>query len=145
MAREGFFFSAFHTTRTFLFIGDSMNKDIRIATSFKGHRKRKRLTRILGSGATDYLIDLWITVAQNNPEGLLLKWDIIDIADSAGWQGEPQEFVDALIKCNFLKKNGNSCFEIHDWCDHQGYACKARERSEQAKKAAEIRWKKNKQ
>ena len=118
-----------------------MNKDIRIATSFKGHRKRKKLEKIIGVGATSHLIDLWVTVAQSNPNGILTDWDDEDISYSGSWDGEPSEFVSALVKCNFIKKNGNGCYEIHDWCDHQGYACKAEERSEQAKKAAAIRWK----
>ena len=117
-----------------------MNKDIRLATSFKGHRKRKKLEKILGKGATGFLVDLWISVAQSNPEGILTDWDEEDIAISSDWIGDPKVFVDALIKCNFLKKNGHDCFEIHDWCDHQGYACKAQERSDQAKKAATARW-----
>ena len=118
-----------------------MNKDIRLAISFKGHRKRKKLERMLGPGATGYLIDLWITVAQGNPKGILMDWDEDDIACSAGWEGDPAVFIDALTKCGFIKNNGLGCFEIHDWEDHQGYVCKSKERSEQAKKAAEIRWK----
>ena len=35
-----------------------MNSDIRLAVSFRGHRKRKRLRLLLGPGSTDYLIDL---------------------------------------------------------------------------------------
>ena len=118
-----------------------MNKDIRLATSFKGHRKRKKLERILGERATSHLVDLWISVAQDSPEGDLKGWDEEDIAYSGSWQEEPDVFVNALLKCGFLKKNGSGCYEIHDWCDHQGYACKAKERSKQAKKAAEVRWK----
>jgi len=118
-----------------------MNKDIRLATSFKGHRKRKKLEKLLGPGATGHLIDLWISVAQSNPEGILSGWDVEDIAFSGEWVGDPDEFVNAMIKCSFIKQNGNGCYEIHDWCDHQGFACKAKERSEQAKKAAKVRWK----
>lgn len=32
-----------------------MNSDIRLAVSFRGHRKRKRLQLLLGPGSTDYL------------------------------------------------------------------------------------------
>jgi hypothetical protein len=119
-----------------------VNKDIRLAISFKGHRKRKKLERMLGSGATGYLIDLWITVAQGNPKGVLHNWDEEDIACSGGWEGDPTVFVNALTTCGFIKNNGLDCFEIHDWEDHQGYVSKSEERSEQAKKAAETRWKK---
>ena len=118
-----------------------MNKDIRLATSFKGHRKRKKLERLLGAGATGYLIDLWITVAQSNPEGILYGWDEEDICYSSNWTGETKVFIDSLKQCGFLQIHESGELEVHDWCDHQGYACKAKERSEQAKKAAEVRWK----
>jgi len=118
-----------------------MNKDIRIAVSFKGHRKRKKIERMLGQGATSYLIDLWITVAQDSPEGVLNGWDEEDIASSAGWIEDPLIFVNALITCGFLTRLECGTFQVHDWCDHQGYACKAKERSEQARIAAEARWK----
>ena len=34
-----------------------MNTDIRLAVSFRGHRKRKRLRLLLGPGSTDYLLE----------------------------------------------------------------------------------------
>ena len=34
------------------------NTDIRIAVSFRGHRKRRKLRMLLGAGSTDYLVDL---------------------------------------------------------------------------------------
>ena len=48
----------------FCFGRSNMNTDIRISVSFKGHRKRKKLKLYLkDDGATEYLIDLWISVA----------------------------------------------------------------------------------
>jgi hypothetical protein len=117
-----------------------MNTDIRISVSFKNHRKRKKLTRILGIGSDIYLIDLWITVAMDCPEGILFGWDKNDIADSCNWNDDPKILVDALIECNFLEKDSDGNYSIHDWCEHQGWACKAKERSIKAKKAAEARW-----
>jgi len=117
-----------------------MNKDIRLATSFKGHRKRKKLKRLLGFGAEVYLIDLWLTAAMDCPEGVLVGWDEEDIADSCDWDGDPQELVDALIECHWLEKDSDGEYALHDWCEHQGWACKARVRSEAASKNILLRW-----
>ena len=117
-----------------------MNKDIRIATGFRNHRKRKRLVRELGKGAEVYLIDLWITVAIDCPEGVLIGWDEIDIADAAGWEGDPDIFVSALINTIWLEKNNDGDYAIHDWCEHQGWACKAQVRSDVAGKNVLLRW-----
>lgn len=118
-----------------------MISDIRIAITFKGHRKRKRLLRALGPGATDYLLDLWITIATDRPEGVLTGWDELDIADAAGWTGAPEELVAALINCGFIESE-NGHYLAHDWEEHQGWACGAKERSERARKAARAKWEK---
>lgn len=52
-----------------------MNTDIRLLVSFKGHRKRKRFKMVIGLEATDYLIDLWLTAAEDRPDGILSGWD----------------------------------------------------------------------
>jgi hypothetical protein len=116
------------------------NTDIRIAVSFKGHRKRKRLQRILGFGAEVYLIDLWITVAMDAPEGVLLGWDNEDIADACGWMEDPRKLVDALIESNWLEKDADGNYFLHDWCENQSWACGAKVRSKAAQKAAKARW-----
>ena len=79
-----------------------MNTDIRIAVSFLGHRKRKRLRMLLGAGSTDCLLDLWISTAMNHPSGVLSGMDEIDIALEAGWDGDAQKFVDAMLQSGFL-------------------------------------------
>lgn len=116
-----------------------MNTDIRIAVSFKGHRKRKRLKMMLGPGSTDYLIDLWISTAMNHPDGRLVGMDEIDIALESGWDGDPQQFVDAMLKCCFLDRCDDG-YCLHDWEDHQLYAMHAEERKERARNAAARRW-----
>ena len=117
-----------------------MNTDIRVAVSFRGHRKRKRLRLLLGPGSTDYLIDLWLSTAMNHPGGVLQGMDTTDIALEAGWEGDPQAFVDALLQCVFLEHTPNGDYALHDWEFHQGYVVHAEERRERAKKAAAKRW-----
>lgn len=117
-----------------------MNTDIRIAVSFKGHRKRKRLRMLLGPGSTDFLLDLWISTAMNHPNGILEGMDASDIALEAGWEDDPEKFVSALQTCGFLDRNEAGVYALHDWEDHQGYAIHAEMRSEKARKAARARW-----
>lgn len=117
-----------------------MNSDIRIAISFKGHRKRRRLRRLIGDRSDSYLIDLWITVALDCPTGHLVGWDEIDVADSCGWEGDPKEIVGAFIDSGWLEKDVNGEYAMHDWCEHQSWACGADARSMRAKKAAAARW-----
>ena len=116
-----------------------MNTDIRISVSFRNHRKRKRLKMMIGACATDYLLDLWIATAMNRPSGVLTGMDETDIALDAGWEGDPGEFVDALLRCGFMDFDGQN-YSMHDWEDHQGYVVHADMRKERAKKAAAKRW-----
>lgn len=117
--------------------------DIRLLVSFKGHRKRKRLKRLIGPDATDYLIDLWLTVRQDRPDGILSGWDEIDIADAAGWpeDRDPKKLVSALIDSGWIDYD-KSVYILHDWDEHQGWACGETKRKESAKIAARAKWKK---
>jgi len=120
--------------------GRKLNSDIRILVSFKGHRKRRHLEQLLNSiGATRYLVDLWLTAAQQRPDGNLKGWSVKDIAEAAGYSGEPQRFVDNLVESGFLDHASDS-YRLHDWAQHQPWCCNAEERREHARKAAAGRW-----
>ena len=120
------------------------NVDIRIAVSFRDHRKRKRLRSLVGPDATDLLLDLWIATAMNHPSGVLRGMDDLDIALEAGWdpdtRGEPSRFVSALVACGLLERLPDGDYALHDWNEHQAYAVHARERSQRARAAASARW-----
>lgn len=109
-----------------------MNTDIRISVSFKGNRKRKKLQMLIGPGATGYLIDLWITVAMERPDGDLSGLDDTDIAIMAGWEGDPLTFLTALNDVKFITGTSGN-YRIHDWCEHNGYASSASERSDKSR------------
>ncbi|MBC2732810.1 MAG: hypothetical protein HF981_00445 [Desulfobacteraceae bacterium] len=117
-----------------------MNSDIRVSICFKGHRKRKKLDRLLGHPSAGYLVDLWIGAALSRPEGVLTGWTETDIEIVAGWDGEPDKFTQALISVGFIDQSEDGTLVLHDWEEHQGWACGAKKRSEAAKKAAEARW-----
>lgn len=120
-----------------------MNTDIRIAVSFLGHRKRKRLRMLLGAGSTDCLLDLWISTAMNHPSGVLSGMDEIDIALEAGWEGDAQKFVDAMLQSGFLERMDDGTYRLHDWEEHQAYVIKSPSRKAAAQDAARVRWEKD--
>lgn len=114
--------------------------DIRIKATFKGHRKRNRLRRIIGPGSDTYLIDFWISVATSRPTGELTGWDSYEIADAAGYPGDPDEFYNALVDCKFVDVGSNGALSVHNWSKRQGYVATSERRSIQAKMAAAKRW-----
>lgn len=67
--------------------------------------------------------------------------DEIDIAMDAGWDGDPEKFVNGLIKAGFLEKRDN-VFILHDWKDHQPFITTLPERRQKAREAAQARWEK---
>lgn len=88
------------------------------------------------------LINLWLVSAQTRSEGTLHGMDETDIALEAQWAGDPHELVKTLLDIGWLEKNGSGIFYLHDWKKHQPHIAHAKERSENAKRAAQIRWKK---
>jgi uncharacterized phage protein (TIGR02220 family) len=119
-----------------------MNTDIRISISFKGNRKRKKFRLLLRhDSATDYLLDFWLSVATDRPDGDLAGLDNLDICLMAGWEGDCEHFVDCLVSAGFLDIKSEG-YSVHDWAEHNGWASAAKQRSEVARKAAISRWEK---
>ena len=81
-----------------------MNKDIRLLTTFPRHHKTVKLKRILGTW--EPIIVLWLWAGENKPSGDLGSLEPEDIAIISNWDGDAKELVDALLKVNFLKKEG---------------------------------------
>lgn len=116
-----------------------MVADIRIKTSFLGHRKRKKLIKLLGAGATDYILDLWLRTALERPDGAFSGMDALDIALMAGWPGDPEKFCEDLQLAGFLDMRADRVFVLHDWAEHQPWVVGSEERRSSARKAANIR------
>ena len=118
-----------------------MNTDIRLATRLRNSRKRMRFEAMLGENSFMHIIDLWLTAAMERPDGRLTGWDEIDICLAANWKGENADFMRAACspQCAFIEKHKET-YCLHDWQEHQAYACAAPERSEAARKAAKARW-----
>ena len=118
-----------------------MNTDFRIRVSLPGHPKALKLMRRCGDIAFYNLVKFWAYVAQNKPSGVLKGLDLEDIEIASGWNGQCYEYAQALLDLCFIDEI-DGCYVVHDWEDHNGYACHAQERSEKAKKAAKARWNK---
>ena len=118
-----------------------MADDIRVKFSFRNNRKHKRLHRLIGVGATYYLINLWIATAEAHPDGCLNGWDETDIADACDWHDSPDKLVSALLECQWIEQQDGH-YVLHDWEEHQGWVFHSAERSESARNAARMKWQK---
>lgn len=116
-----------------------MNTDYRVDVGFWRHRKTLRLIRTLGLEGPVALQKLWAHAAEFLPDGTLTGMDAIDIAEAAGWSGNPNHFLGTLLDHKWIDNN-NGTFQIHDWSEHQPWVIKAPERREKARKAINARW-----
>ena len=118
-----------------------MVKDIRLSLGFFDHPKTVRLRRTLGNDGVIALLNLWMFAAQYKPDGILTSMDGDDIEIAARWNGMQTALLTALLKHGLLDANeASKTYTLHDWNDHQGFVVHSKERSEQAKRAAETRW-----
>lgn len=99
---------------------------IELHVNLPAHKKTKRLVRLLGLSvpqdiprAVGHLCILWLWAIENATDGTLKGFDAEDIADAAGWNDDPQVFLDAMIDSGFLDVEGDS-YHIHDWMDYAG-------------------------
>lgn len=118
-----------------------MNKDIRLSVDFFDHPKTMKLLRSMGMDALICLQRLWCFAGKYRPDGTLSDMEEIDIEFAARWTGEHGEFVSGMVKLKWIDC-ADGVYILHDWHDHNGFAVHAKEREDQARKAAEKRWKK---
>jgi hypothetical protein len=81
-----------------------VNTDIRLPTSFREHRKRKKLIDALGAGAVQYLIDLWLGAAVSCPEGTLTDWARKTSLLRSDGKATPENFVAVLKKTTVMMR-----------------------------------------
>jgi hypothetical protein len=87
--------------------------------SLLNHRKTGRLARALGISkitAIGHLHVFWWWCLDNAPDGNLTGIDAEDIAEGAGWEGDPAEFIKALHFAGFLDDGEG----VHDWYEYAG-------------------------
>lgn len=135
-------------------------KDIRLAISFWDHPKTIKLKRRLGYEGVESLQRLWCFCAQYKQDGILVDMDADDIEIASRWVGDPGLFVDTLVSLRWIDANRNAdsnanrnadsiksayaehTFSLHAWEENNGFVAHAKERSDQARKAARARWEK---
>ncbi len=113
------------------------------------HPKLKRLARNLNislPAAVGHLHYLWWWALDYAVDGNLSAYDVYDIADAALWDGEPEDFVQALLECGpgsqagFLEETSGGLV-LHDWYDYVGALLESRaDSSEAGARGAHQRW-----
>jgi hypothetical protein len=110
------------------------------------HPKTKRLARLLSISlpcAVGHLQFLWWWAMDYAQDGHLAKFDAYDIADAAGWEGDAEAFLEALISCGigggagFVERDEYGAIWLHDWQDYGGKLFA--ERKKNAEKQARYR------
>lgn len=106
------------------------------------HPKTKRLAkalRIHAAQVVGHLHFLWWWALDYADDGILHEMGAEEIADAAGWPGDGQEFLSAMLAVRFLD-NGPDGLVIHDWWQYAGKLVSKRrtnaERMREARAAA---------
>ncbi|HEX5464432.1 MAG TPA: hypothetical protein VFW88_06920 [Burkholderiales bacterium] len=61
---------------------------------------------------------LWKFVAQHAPQGDIGKWPDAAIAGACCWEGEPPDFIEALIEHGYVETSDRYRLLVHDWHEH---------------------------
>lgn len=98
----------------------------------RDHPKTRRAARLLGIGTPQligHLHFLWWWAVDYAEDGDLARFDEFDIADAAGWEGDPGQFVAALMQCGPGDSQGfiDPDYTLHDWDDYAGRLIQQRE------------------
>jgi len=92
----------------------------------RDHPKTARLRRRLGvtlPQAIGHVVLTWTWAVRYAPNGDLSRFDPDVIADAAGWDDDPGQFVRAMIAAGFLDED----LAIHDWDAYAGRLLDRRE------------------
>lgn len=99
---------------------------IELHQSLVTHKKTRRLARALGLGVPDgipqaigHLCIFWLWCVDSTEDGSLADLDAQDIADAAGWTGDPEKFMEAMVAAEFIDKTEDG-LHIHDWYNYIG-------------------------
>jgi len=94
----------------------------------RDHPKTKRAARLLGISRPQmigHMFCLWWWCLDYAETGSLVNFDHDDIAEAAGWEGNPDLFINALVNCGtagrpgFLVDDGDS-LSVNDWAEYGG-------------------------
>lgn len=99
------------------------------------HRKTFELAGLLDLDETyagAHMIRLWTWALDNAPDGNLSGLSARAIAFGAGWRGDADAFVDALIQVGWLDEDR----AIHDWQEYAGRLIERRQSNTERMRAA---------
>lgn len=106
-------------------------------TNVERHRKTLEMAADLNLSPvhlSGHLHAFWHAVLEQQEDGNLERWQPRTIAQVAGWDGNPEEFVGALRKHGWL--DGNL---VHDWLDYAGRYLQNKYHSSDPEKLQRIR------
>lgn len=104
--------------------------------SLPHHPKTKRMCRLLKIKpvqAVGHLHFLWWWAMNHAQSGSLEKYGPDDIADACMWDGDADEFFNALITSGFIDQTDTGYF-IHDWFDYAGKLIMLRQKDAERKR-----------
>lgn len=113
-----------------------MSLYVRVNCNFYSHRKTARLRSILGDDALWIVPRLWSYAAENQPDGIFKDYSAAEIANLIGYTKDASQMLQALLQAGFADSDP---LRIHDWQEYNGYHTTYADR---AKKAAAVRWEK---
>lgn len=93
------------------------------------HPKTKKLARLLGASVptvVGHLHGIWYWALDFAQDGNLHQYDPEEIADAALWEGDPGQFVEALVAAGYLDQTDDG-LSLHDWYDYAGRLIEQRE------------------
>ena len=106
-----------------------------------GHPKTRKAARSLGVSIPTmmgHLHLLWHWCLSYAEDGDLSGYDAADIAEAVMWDGDPDQFIEALLNCGpagkagFLERDEQGRLRVHDWYDYAGKLIEKREEAREA-------------
>jgi hypothetical protein len=110
----------------------------------RGHPKLELCAELLGIPEVHlagHLHYLWYWAMDYAQEGDITKYKAVQIAKAAGWTGDAERFVSALVGCGadgqpgFLERTDDGQLLIHDWFEYGGRLIEMRRHNADKQKA----------
>lgn len=102
----------------------------------RSHPKTRKLVRRLNASPAiivGHLHFIWWWALDFAQDGEITQFDPEDISDACDWDGEPEEFFNALVEVGFIDKVDDRYF-LHDWYDYAGKLIEIRRKDAERKR-----------
>ena len=104
------------------------------------HPKLRKLAALLSINrpqAVGHCMYLWWWCLDYAQDGSLARYDAVDIALAAEWDGDPAEFVEALERAGFVDRSDDG-LAVHDWWEYAGRLIERRNADAARKRAGRL-------